>query len=182
MKHVPLLPVCVAFLAGIVAEHYLPVPIGPLVAVCALLLAASAALILADYDLPALLAVYLLLVAAGAATHAYHYRFVPRDHIVHQLDDERHLLNLEGVVCSYPEQKRQPTPLLASWKTESVEERFASMCVVDLSAMHTACGEKVPVAGRVMFRLYEKLPGLAYGDRLTFVANVQLPNGPTNPG
>ncbi|MBL8798959.1 MAG: ComEC/Rec2 family competence protein [Planctomycetia bacterium] len=173
----PLVPIAVAFTAGVVLDRLGDVPfVLSLVAVVAFL----AAWAISRQGRPAGLPVAYLLgavLALGAAYHHGHRDLFRADDIGNLAHAEARPARLRGVLVAEPVFHRQPSadPLRAMPRPSS------SVGVLQVTAYQTT-EAWVPVSGRVRLVVEGPLFAFHAGDELEAVGRLSAPHGPANPG
>jgi competence protein ComEC len=173
----PLVPAALAVTAGIVADHYLsvPLPFSLLLATAGLVLWAATR----SGKQPGLRLVYLALggAAIGAAYHHWHRDVYPRDDLGHYATPEPRPARVRGVLVEEPEVVWQVAndPLRSFGRTNPT--------VTVLQASHLREGDDwIAVSGRARVVVSGEVQGFHVGDRVEVIGRLVAPGAPDNPG
>jgi len=171
-----LLPAC-AFVAGILAHEYLPVPNLPVI-VGACVLAALVPLVyfFTRWKIALNVSVLLLACGCGFLREAYHRDFVAPDDLSRLVPAEGALLRVRGVVSTRPLKTVSPADDTFQWR-ESVRTRFH----LDVDSAQTNTGWQA-ASGTVQVNVYDDASDFTYGDRVEILSQFTRPERPTNPG
>ncbi|MBM4080542.1 MAG: ComEC family competence protein, partial [Planctomycetes bacterium] len=180
-RHRPLLPVVIAFAAGILFDRYLPpdtfVVWGAALAawaLCGLTLCLERASRLAPSV--AMLCVF----TSGAALHDCRFHSFPSHHIKGIARPERTLVRLQGLVIEEP--SFRPAKVASGderWPASRQSDRTSFV----LAARNlSAAGAWRDVCGKVRVNVYDQVPDLKYGDLIEITGYLRTPSGPRNPG
>jgi competence protein ComEC len=170
------LPAC-AFIAGILAHEYLPVPNLPVI-VGACVLAALVPVIYFFTRWKVVLAVLVLVLACacGYLRAAYHGDVLACDDLSRLVPGEGALLRVRGVVSTRPLKTVSPADDTFRWR-DSLRTRFH----IDVDSVETKTGWQ-GASGTVQVSVYDDASDFAYGDRVEILSHFTRPETPTSPG
>ena len=176
----PLVPVALAFSAGILLDRYASVPLpGSLFATAVMVAAWMAACLGRSPGLPL---VYLALATAatGAAWHHYRRDVLSANDVSLVLTDKPRPVQLRGVLEQEPIITRHsPDPLRSNQRSDRPPQSTTALLQV------TECrlsADWRPVSGRVLLRCPEALADLHAGDTVEVVGLLSAPEESANPG
>ncbi len=173
----PLVPVALAFTAGIVLDRQLSIPLPlSLATVCALLFAWTAATV-SPLKSIALLFLAPALFAAGAAWHQWYRESVVENDIRFLATLEGRPTRLRGVLAAEPIAKLG----VHGDALRSFDAKPSSQMTVDLrEVLHR--DQWYPASGSVQAMLARRQEDLHVGDEIELVGRLLLPQGAANPG
>jgi competence protein ComEC len=176
----PLVPVALAFSAGILLDRFCAPPlIGSLFAAGVMVAAWTATLLGRSSGLP-LVYLALALAAIGTAYHHYRSETIPDDDISFLVDEEPKVIDLRGLLDEEPVVQRHDADPLRSFQREG-PLAGSTMSVLRVREYRVR-GEWRTVSGRVQLQVAGVLPDLHAGDEVEAVGRLQEPEGPANPG
>ena len=176
----PLVPVALAFSAGILLDRHASIPLpGSLFATVIMLAAWMAA---CSGRSPGLPLVYLALAtaASGAAWHHYRRDVLAADDISLLVEEKPRVVQLRGLLEQEPLVSRHlPDPLRSVQRGDGPSQSTTALLKVTECRLRA---DWLPISGRVQFLCPESLADLHAGDTVEIIGRLTAPEEPANPG
>ena len=176
----PLVPVALAFSAGILLDRHASVPLaGSLFATVIMLAAWMAA---CSGRSPGLPLVYLALAtaASGAAWHHYRRDVLPADDVSLLLEEKPRLVQFRGLLEQEPlVNQHLPDPLRTVQRGDGPSQSTTALLKVTECRLRA---DWLPISGRVRLLCPAALADLHAGDTVEVVGRLTAPEEPANPG
>lgn len=173
----PLVPVALGFTAGIVFDHFHPLPLlVSFIAVVGALLAWSVTFFGNKRRL-SLLYLGLAIVASGACYHHARRHVLAVDDISRLASDNWRPIRLRGVLVDQPLRRSPPGPEAL----RSIPWPVVTQATLRVDQVGTSAGWE-PACGHVLLRAEGELTDLHAGDTLELTGRIAVPQPPENPG
>ena len=178
IRPAPLVPVAICFIIGIILAESLGLAVQPLAVAGGVALACALAGMLLRRKIAAGLALLAAFTAAGAAVYSFRCTFTPPDHVGAFVSEERMMVRARVRVADEPMTTlKAPVALTPPHPDDLNYETGFQADIAQIIAPDSTRA----VSGRIMVKIFDRNPGIRYGDELLLTGQLQAPNKPTNP-
>jgi len=178
IRPAPLLLVTLAFIIGIVSADAFGGPLWLWLIAGGAALGCAVVGLLLRRRIAASAALLAAFVSAGAAMYLLRCTIIPPGHIGAIVTDQPVMMKVRAWVAEAPVTRLKAPISLTPTRPDDLN--YETAFTARLAELITQDGPR-PVAGRIMVKLYDRNPGIRYGDELLLTGQLQAPNAPTNP-
>ena len=173
--HAPLVPMALAWSAGIALDRL--APIAPIVSVLFAASSLFAWMLRSRRDsLRALFPLWLAIAAVGALRHHVYLHAVPADDVRHRATAEGSIVHVRGTIDREPTTQRGKDDPLRTFPAQD-----ATRFVLRVTALEET-GAEMPASGLVQVHVAARMEKIHVGDEVRLIGTLKLPEGPSNPG
>jgi competence protein ComEC len=171
----PLIPLTLAWSAGIVVDRLAPV--APLLAALVAATALTAWMLRNRNDsLRALFPLWIAIAAVGALRHHVYLHATPADDVRFRATAEGAIVHLRGIIDREPSMQRGKDSALRTFPAQDATRFVLRATAIELT------GDEMPASGLVQVHVAARMEKVHVGDEVHLIGTLKLADGPSNPG